>query len=501
MSDWIVHLWWFFPTCWVMLHVTVLLYILYRDSDDVSERTFWLLVVALLPVAGLVLFLFFGITRVKASGRWMNRQQRALALVRQRRVWLGDTIDRIDRELRCFLAPEAVRRQEPHRIFEEMFASSMLLEGNDGEILQNGTQAYPRMLADIRQARHAIRMQSFILMSDRAGQRILRALEKKAAEGVDVKILYDGFGSFYSYFSRYFIRLLFKPPPHFEMRAFSPLHLLTPWQFQQRNHRKLLVIDGRIAYSGGMNISEGNELTDKAPPSRRIHDLHCRLTGPAVMAFLFSFFQDWAYTTRRKGIHNMTVPDEFPESLDGSGRSRIRVLSSGTSGRYLGTRDMFFTAVTAARRSLVILTPYFVPGASFEELLLLAVARGVEVKLVVPRNNNHWFVDFASRSCYRRLIAGGVQIWERRGVFSHIKAMVVDDAWGIMGSSNCDNRSFRLNYELDFWFEGGSLMEQMRQIVRNEMAASEELSLEKIEAVSPLRRLAENFCSLLSPIL
>ena len=500
MSNWLASMWWFLPTVGVLLHVGTILYILYRESDDVSERTFWLLTVTLLPVAGIVLFLFFGIVRIRPIRR-MSRQHDAFERERPRRRWLGEGIAALDRELTRFHTPAAVREQEPHRLFEELFPTSLLLEGNGGEILRNGTEAYPRMLADIRQARHTIRMQSFILMSDRAGRRILRALEAKAAEGVDVKVLYDGFGSFFSYFSRYFLRLLLRPPRNFEMRPFSPLNLLTPWQFQLRNHRKLLVIDGRVAYSGGMNISEENEASEKAPPTRRIHDLHARLTGPAVIPFLLSFFQDWAYTTRHKGIRDLTAEGEFPAEIARGGNTRIRVLSSGAYGRYLGTRDMFFAAVTAAQRSVTILTPYFVPGATFEEMLRMAAARGVEVRLVVPRRNNHWFVDLAARSSYRRLVAAGIRIFERRGAFSHIKAMLVDDAWGFMGSSNCDNRSFRLNFELDFCFEGGELMTRMRQVVRAEFAGSEELPRARIEAVPFLRRLAENCCSLLSPIL
>ena len=164
MSNWLASMWWFLPTVGVLLHVGTILYILYRESDDVSERTFWLLTVTLLPVAGIVLFLFFGIVRIRPIRR-MSRQHDAFERERPRRRWLGEGIAALDRELKRFHTPAAVREQEPHRLFEELFPTSLLLEGNGGEILRNGTEAYPRMLADIRQARHTIRMQSFILMN------------------------------------------------------------------------------------------------------------------------------------------------------------------------------------------------------------------------------------------------------------------------------------------------------------------------------------------------
>ena len=142
MSDWLASMWWFLPTAGVLLHVVTILYILYRETDDVSERTFWLLTVTLLPMAGIVLFLFFGITRIRPVRR-MSRQHDDFEREEPRRGWLGEGISVIDREVARFRSPAAVREQEPHRVFEQLFPASLLLEGNGGEILRNGTEAYP----------------------------------------------------------------------------------------------------------------------------------------------------------------------------------------------------------------------------------------------------------------------------------------------------------------------------------------------------------------------
>ncbi len=484
-------------TATLLLYVLVLLYILYAKSDDPAEAAFWLLVVALIPVGGLLLFLFFGITRLgRVDGKVRTVCSRVedakdhgpgLALAAQERS-LGDCVP-----------VSGIAGSDHNRMLDRLFPQSLLLGGNRLEMLRDGNSVYPRMLEDIAAARHCIRLQSFIFMSDEVGMKILNALERKAAEGVDVKILFDSFGSCKSYFSPFFRRCLFGRREHFQIRAFSPINLLTPWKFQLRNHRKLLVIDGRIAYSGGINISRENEHLQRVPASRYIHDLHCRITGPAVSQFTLSFFRDWMYTTG-KVFNDCALPEDFP-AVAKTGRSVVRVLESGPGNNYQGTKMLFFAAASLARRSLTIVTPYLVPGPAYINALCMAAARGVAVKIVVPKHNNHIFVDFAARSLYHRLLRHGVRIFEKRGCFSHIKALMVDSEWGFMGSSNCDSRSFRLNFELDFCFERGRFLTSMLDQVRAELAESDEVQLFDVEAKSIPRRLCENACALLTPIL
>lgn len=496
-----MNFWEYLSAFWLVVsllcHLAVLVYILYTKTEDPADTLFWMLVVALLPMVGIVLFLFFGVNRVAHIDNLV--QKVAFRLKDEREHLLGLEISGAERKLRDFAAPPETAQNYHNRMLDRLFPQSLLLDGNRLEILVDGTAAYPRMLADIENAQSSIRLQSFILMGDEVGARILEALERKAAAGVDVKVLYDDFGSFKAYFSRIFRQALRKNRPNFAIHAFSPLNLLAPWRFQMRNHRKLLVIDGRIAYSGGINISRENEQLDSVPANRRIHDLHCRITGPAVSQFLLTFFYDWAYTTRRK-LGEIAVPGDFPEPAK-CGDDTVRVLKSGPGQNFQGTRNLFFTAAATARQSLTIMTPYLVPGPAYIQTLCMTAARGVEVKIIVPRHNNHFFVDFAARSLYHRLLRYGVKIYEKNGRFSHIKALLVDNEWGFMGSSNCDNRSFQLNFELDFCYESGPYVEAMRQLVHDELAKSDELTLFEVERKSMIRRLAENLCALLSSIL
>ncbi len=491
----------FLSTFWygvvLLLHLAVILYILYSKAENPIDALFWLLVVTLIPVGGMVVFCFFGITRVRHTDLKIRRVQSKLQNQRER--ILGSEISRLERALNdCKPAPEIAARDH-NRTLDRLFPQSTLLDGNSLELLRDGIQVYPRMLEDIAAARKSIRLESFIFMGDDIGVRILEALEKKAAEGVDVKILYDSFGSCKAYFSQFFRRAVFARRKNFQIRAFSPINLLAPWRFQMRNHRKILVIDGRIAYSGGINISEENEHLDRVPPSRYIHDLHCRITGPAVSQFQLAFFYDWAYTTRRK-LGEIAVPGDFPLPKQ-TGSCVVRVLESTPGSRNPGTRNLFFAAAALARESLTIMTPYLVPGPEYIQALCMAAARGVKVQIIVPSNNNHAFVDLAAQSQYRRLLESGVRIFEKKGFFSHTKALLVDCEWGFMGSSNCDSRSFQLNFELDFCFEGGLITGSMCEQIQKELAESEEISLYRIESKTLLRRMLENICALASPIL
>ena len=357
----------------IALHICFLLYILYRKTGDAMSTAFWLTLAAVFPLGGFVLFLFFGVPGRKrmefhvaaVTSRFRHRSER-------QRLFAGE-IEQQDRALTRFIADTPQARTETNRMLDRLFPEAPLLTGNRTELLVDGTEAYPRMLEDIRNARISIRLQSFILMGDSVGMQFLEALEKKAAEGVDVKVLYDSFGSFKALFSKRFRRLIRLKTPCMTIRAFSQLNLFAPWLFQMRNHRKLLVIDGRIAYTGGINISEENERREDVPANRHIHDLHCRITGPAVSMLAMSFFRDWAYI-HRKNPGRITVPGELviPEDC---GKDALRVIPSGPGNYYQGTKDLFYTAAMQAQKSLTILTPYFVPGVQYVELLCMTAAR------------------------------------------------------------------------------------------------------------------------------
>ena len=481
----------------VILHLVVMIHILRTKYMTPDCALMWLLAVVLLPFAGILCYAFFGITNIDKAHRKRLAHQSQIEHPEEH----TDLSDRIA-EARTFwnqFPPDAQVAEAPRtQTLDRLFPDRPAVGGNHIELLLNGTEVYPRMLEDIASAQHCIRLECFIIMNDEVGKEILNALESRAACGVEVTVLFDSVGSAKAVLAHYW-RHLFQRNRKFHIRAFSPLTLFMPWKFQLRNHRKLLVIDGRIAYSGGINIAAENERLTKVPSSRYIHDLHCRITGPAVSQFALVFLRDWGYTTRRKPATFLTPYDLVePERC---GEATVRVIESGPGENLHGSMDLFTTAAAMAQKSLTILTPYFVPGSEYINNLRMAAARGVDIRIIVPDHNNHKFVDWAAQSADARLLAAGIRIFRKQGHFSHAKAFLVDQEWGMMGSSNCDSRSFKLNYELDFCFSEGKFIRDLQEQISRELAESIEVTMDDVNRKGVFRQMLESTCALMVPIL
>ncbi len=489
---------------WTIIYVLYLLlqlgfaaHILLTRNEESASALMWLLVIILLPVIGMIIYCFFGIIRIKTVGMRVQKIQDFVDSSKNK--YLGKQIKNYLDNLKEFIPKPGSDNKEVRRMLDNLLPSRVPLNGNHLELLRDGTSVYPRMLEDIKKAEHTIRMQSFIIMNDPVGKTLFDALEKKAENGVDVKVQYDSFGSFKASFSYFFHRYIKQNLNSLSIRPFSPINLFSPWRIQLRNHRKLLVIDGKVAYIGGVNISQDNMKTRKLPRRKHIHDLHCRIIGPAVAELQMAFLKDWVYSTRSKLIVE-ELPYDFPPQKS-EGDSIVRVVDSGPGQNYQGSQNVFFTAATTAKKSLWILTPYFIPDSSFIKALAMTAARGVDVRVIVPKNNNHPFVAQASQSFYRSLLYSGVKVFQKKGNFSHAKAMLVDSEWAFMGSSNCDVRSFRLNFELDFCVQKGTFIDDLKKQFDEELAACEEINLKDVNNKSILVKLHENFCALFAPVL
>ena len=209
---------------------------------------------------------------------------------------------------------------------------------------------------------------------------------------------------------------------------------------------------------------------------------------------------DYIYTSsrNRRQIKFDSGDCVTPEA---AGDAVVRVLPSGPGNLREGTRKLFFAAAALAERELWIITPYFVPGRDYVDALCMAAARGVDVKLVLPAANNHFFVDCAARNFYEQLLSSGVKIYEKLGYFSHSKALLVDSQWGFMGSSNCDSRSFYLNFELDFCFEKSDFVLDMIRQFQQEIVGSRKLTMFRLSKTPRWRRLLNSIAALFTPIL
>lgn len=496
--------------------ILTILHILLTMRDDSERAALWLILVILLPAAGMILYLVTGISRLNTFGKRITlsvdrflreRSEAEHHALRSRKEMM--------RQFRCteprngvvgdFTAMLERLLQRNHQYFHQernetpedspllpLGASS--LSGNKVELFCDGTDAYPAMLDSIRSARKSINLQSFIFADDAIGREMLKALRERAEAGVEVKVLFDKFGSLKS--SWFLLRCRSRKLPALKIKPFSHASVLTPWRIQLRNHRKLLIVDGKTAFTGGLNISQENIRTND---HLGIHDFHCRVHGPIVGELQYSFLCDWLYASK-SAPDNLFLREYFPLPEE-CGRDTIRLIASGHGYFFEGTENVFFTAASTARKSIWIITPYFVPTHDFSKALRMASARGVDVRLIVPAINNHWYVRMASASFYEPLRADGVRIFERREVFTHAKAMLVDGELAYLGSSNCDVRSFRLNFELDLLVESGDFPEKLRRQFLIELRKSVEITDDMLQRKKTLRKLAESACALMSPVL
>ncbi len=476
--------------------VATAIHVLLNKDEEPVSAVLWLFVVFTFPLVGMLLYLFFGINRLQTRGMRIRMANDLVA---------GQRGDPMHRALAAYLAGQrrhALGHGDPaygehQRALDRLLPETVPLAGNRITLLEDGTSAYPQMIAEIHAARETIHLQSYIFMDDPAGEMLMDALHERACAGVRVKVLYDRFGSLATVFPMFLHRRAWRHP-NLAVKAFSQLSLRTPWRVQLRNHRKLLVVDGRTAFIGGINISRDNDARLGSKP-RHIHDLHCRINGPAVGELQFSFLRDWHYVSGTPPSE-LFREEHFPAAT-AVGDTVVRVVASGPGQEYEATAKVFHVAVGTARRSLWIINPYFIPDRTFWNALAMAVARGVEVRVIVPQRNNHWYVQHATHALYRHLLPRGVRIFEKCGAFSHAKAMLVDNAWAYMGSSNCDIRSFRLNYELDFVASGSEFIAALRDQFLAELAQSREVAFAEVADASRPRRLLENFCSLFTPVL
>lgn len=496
-----------------LLSAGAILHILFRMRGEPERALFWCVVVFFLPGPGVVLYLLAGVNRYDTLGKRV--------LLRHKEFFLGKTGAEKER-LKTFAAALAAFCQPgnggmPGKTLEAALSAGekerysgkneilfretpLRLSGNDITFYHDGRVCYSAMLDAISEAKHSIHLQSFIFAHDPIGRLIMRELRNRAAAGVKVVVICDHFGSFGAFFSNFFLKYI-KATPNLRVIPFSRATLFAPWRIQLRNHRKLLIVDGRTAFVGGLNICEGNYRRKREKESR-IRDFHCRLAGPSVGALQYSFLCDYFYAAGKKirKKEDFFDPAYFPLP-EKCGTETVRVIPGGHGFHFEATEKVFLTACATAEKSITVITPYFVPSRAFLSALQMAGFRGVKVTLILPSIIDHALLRYAAGSCYEELLRAGVRIYERQEVFLHAKAMLVDSSWCYFGSSNCDCRSFHLNFELDILVEKGAFTAALEEQLEKEIEASREILPEQWQKRSPVRKLLENAASLAAPLL
>ena len=364
---------------------------------------------------------------------------------------------------------------ERHLALEEAIAGGPLTTGNAVQLLQDGPATYQAMLAAIAGARDHIHMETYIFDDDAVGQRFVQALIDKQRQGVQVNLIRDSVGTMGTP-AALFQRLTDSGVVVLEFNPLNPLMARKDWELNQRNHRKLLIVDGRTAFLGGINISSvysGGSTRTPKQGELAWRDTHLQLQGPVVAELQKLFLDSWA---SQKGPalapRNWFPPPEQVGSLV------VRAIGSSPEEPFSQIYATLLSAIGAAETSVQITNAYFAPDPQLLDALEAAVARGVAVTLILPSETDSWLVFHTGRSYYERLLRAGVKIYERQGAILHSKVALVDGVWATVGSTNLDWRSFLHNHELNAVVLGEAFGQQVQALFARDLAASKAVLLE-----------------------
>lgn len=461
---------------WVTLHAIL-------KRREVRTAISWIGLAWLSPLLGSLAYWMFGINRIQRKGvslgliqEWDHAPEQIITNGDQQRIHRGQS------EHPTFIGLA--------RLGDKLMGDDLLL-GNAIHPLINGDQAYPEMLKAIDEAEISIALNSYIFDSDRAGDQFLAALQKANERGVEVRVMIDGVGSRYSKPSM--VGRLQKAGV--KVAAFLPSK--APWKMafaNLRNHRKILVVDGKVGFTGGTNIREGHCLDLK--PDFPVACLHFKIEGPVVCDLMEAFAIDWAFTTQEM----LAGPTWFPK-LERKGTIIARGVPDGPDEDLDKINEIILGALAVAKKRARIITPYFLPSRSIIDALCVAAMRGVQVDILLPSKNNIAIMNWAVVPQLPHLLGKGVNIYVSRPPFDHTKLFVADGIWSLIGSTNWDPRSMRLNFEYNLECYSEELALELDAIIDEKLARADKVTLEQIEQRSTLERLRDGAAQLMAPYL
>ena len=449
----------------------------------------WIGICIFMPVAGALLYLLFGINRVRARAQELQGSGSSLAGYRP--------VDHFELRQAIELTPASERLSTLSTIGASLTGLPLTADNRVG-LLSTGEAAYDAMLEAIAAARDRVWLSTYIFDADAVGERFIDALARAQQRGADVRIIVDGLGQWYSFppirqwMAQSGLRFaLFLPP-----RLFPP-----SFQINLRNHRKLLIVDQRCGFTGGMNISE-RHIAKAGQHEPKVRDTHFRLEGPVVVQMADVFLEDWHFCTgtRDDAGRNAARAERNQPDPQASG-ALCRVVADGPNDEVDKLIVLITGAIADARRRVLIVSPYFLPPRELIGALQSAAMRGIEVTVLLPQRNNLPYVHWASRHVQARLLRWGIDIRYQPGGFVHSKLLLVDDDYLLIGSPNLDERSLRLNFELAVEIIDPVAVANAAQSLAGALDASAPVDSDELDERPPIIKVRDAACWLFSPYL
>ncbi|QHL88179.1 cardiolipin synthase [Nibribacter ruber] len=468
--------------------VLVCLRIVY-DTRSTSKTLAYLLIAIFVPFLGMVVYFSFGIN-------YKKRRIYTKKLIEDE-VFITALEHRVTAYSERNLKSSSPEVQANKELVKLLLRDSMspLTVGNKVKILLNGEETFPAILEALRQARHHIHIEYYIIDDDTVGNQIKDVLIQKAREGVQVRLIYDDYGS-RSIRGKYLAELL---AAGVEAHPFHKVHFwLLANRLNYRNHRKIIIIDAKTAFVGGINIADRYINSPEAKKSLYWRDTHLRIDGPGIYYLQYLFFCDWNFCSSQQ-----LAPEEhyfITDPIEGQ-HCHVQIAASGPDSPTATILFSLLQSIYLAQEEVLITTPYFIPGESILNALCVAAMGGVSVKLLVPGIADSGLVNAAAWSYYDDLLLAGVEIYLYQKGFMHAKTMVIDGNMAMVGTANMDNRSFELNFEVNAVVYDQEISQQLRSVFYQDLEQSKRINPEEWRNRSKVKQLFEKLARLLSPLL
>lgn len=476
---------WILGTISILFSISALFigFFIFLENRNPTGTITWMIVLAVFPIVGFMFYLLFGRSYRKKKRfekkAWLDEQ--AFSKIEGNRQISESELNQMgDHQKNLF--------RLAHRLGKSPISFS-----TETRVLTNGQETFKVIMEEMKKAIHHIHLEYYIVRHDEIGNEIKRILIEKAHAGVEVRFLYDAVGSWK--LSSDFIDEL--TSAGVEMVPFSPVRF--PGlnnQINFRNHRKICIVDGNIGFVGGLNI--GDEYLGKDQYFGFWRDTHLLVRGEAVRSLQLIFLQDWYYMT---GTPLLTPAYLSPDLVFNEKFGGVQMLAGGPDNDWDVIKNVFFSMITSAKRSIWIESPYFIPDDDILSALRIAALSGIDVRIVVPYKPDKRLVFHASRSYFTELLEAGVNIYEYENGFLHSKIIIVDKELASIGTSNMDMRSFHLNFEVNAFLYKTKSTETLVKDFLNDLDYSKKIDLHEFEKRPISKRLLESTARLFSPLL
>lgn len=459
--------------------------VIFLENNNPSKTIAWLLILFLVPVVGFIFYILFG-QNVKNKKKFEKKKNIDFELLYQ----IANTQEKILNEIGLFGNDESMVKS---RLIKLLLKNSQapFTVNNNTEVLTNGESTYESIISELKKAKDHIHMEYFIIRNDNIGNQIKDILIEKVRDGVEVRLIYDSVGCWK--LGKKYVKSL--KTAGAEVHAFYPVIFpVLSRQLNYRNHRKIIVIDGKIGYLGGINI--GDEYLGKNQNLGFWRDTHIKIQGEAIYSLQNIFLKDWYFVSGEIMSHKKYYP-----KLGYYGEQLIQIASSGPDSDWESILQAYFTMISTAEKRIWIATPYLVPDESILMALKTAALSGIDVRIAIPSKPDHYLVYWASKSHIEELLMAGVKIYTYEKGFIHSKILLVDGIGASIGTANLDIRSFSINFEVNAFIYDNKVVKRLEDDFIMDIKDSNEVILEEHLKRSIYTKFREALGRLFSPLL